>query len=382
EFSHYVMSEIPFLFFSFLGIYLFEKYKDEPLRGYRLYIAIAAVAFAYYVRSTGIALVGAAVFYYILKMEWKRLLAVGGSFFALLFPWYLRNANLEGGSSYLNQLILVNPYRPEMGTLGFDTLIGRLAHNFKVYFLGEIPHCIMPLNVRPTMLGPGEVLPLFLSVILLLIFIAGFIWAFINRQYFLTVYGTFYLIIVMLWPEVWSGNRFILPITPLFVYFSAYLFYKLRDVLREKIPLIFREGLVYILALFLLIISVKNIYAYGETVKNYPPVWANYFKAAEWARDNLPEDAVFADRKGGLFGTVSKRTCGGFHATADKKALIESLYRHKVDYVVLPSIPYADIPRYLLPAVNEYIHKFKQVYFIDNPPTYILKFDRTKDLTE
>ncbi len=223
EFSHYVMSEIPFLCFSFLGIYLFEKYKDEPLLGYKLYMAIIAITFAYYVRSIGIALVGGAVCYYIFKLEWKRLLAVGGSFFVLLLPQFLR------GSSYIDQLILINPYRPEMGTLDFNSLVIRIAYNFKVYFLQEIPHCIMPLNIRPTMFGPGEVLPLFLSVILVSIFIAGFIWAVINKQYFLTSYVAFYLIIVMLWYEGWSGNRFILPLTPLFVYFSGYLFYKLKE---------------------------------------------------------------------------------------------------------------------------------------------------------
>lgn len=155
-------------------------------------------------------------------------------------------------------------------------------------------------------------------------------------------------------------------------------------MLREKIPLIFREGLVYILALFLPIISVKNIYAYGETVKNYPPAWANYFKAAEWARDNLPEDCIISDRKGGLFGTVSRRKCVGFLTSRDKKAVIESLYKQKVDYVVVPlGIGYTSSIVYsLIPAVNEYKDKFKQVFFLDNPPTYILQFDKSKELTE
>lgn len=67
EFSHYVMSEIPYLFFSFLGIYLFEKWKDKSFKCWQIYAMIIAVAGVYYVRSIGITLIGAVIFYYVLR---------------------------------------------------------------------------------------------------------------------------------------------------------------------------------------------------------------------------------------------------------------------------------------------------------------------------
>ncbi len=135
------------------------------------------------------------------------------------------------------------------------------------------------------------------------------------------------------------------------------------------------KSFIYILALFLLIISIKNIYDSKQALENYPPAWANYFKAAEWARDNLPEDAIIADRKGGLFGTVSRRKCVGFIATADSKALIRGLIHQKVQYVVVSYIPYGDIGRYLVPAINKYGQYFRVVYYNDiYPPTCILLF--------
>ena len=117
-------------------------------------------------------------------------------------------------------------------------------------------------------------------------------------------------------------------------------------------------------------------------MENYPPEWANYFEAAEWAGDNTPKDCIIVDRKGGLFGTVSLRRCIGFPLTYDKEAIIESFYSNKVDYVVVSTIPYGSIGSYLVPAVKEYIDRFKPVFSIDNPPTYIFQFDKSGKIPE
>ena len=382
EFSHYVMSEIPFLFFSFLGIYLFEIFKDKSLKSWQIYIAILAVAGAYYLRSIGITLIGAAICYYFLKKEWKKGLAVSGLFFVLWIPWYIRGKTISAGGSYFNQFLYKNPYQPDLGYIDFTAFINRLTLNLKTYFLGEIPYGIMPYHFRTSMVNQGVFLPWILGIILTGIFIAGLIWAFLNRQYLLSVYGIFYLAVVMIWPEVWRGARFIIPIIPIFVFFSAYFLYKLYKIFHNKLNIYLNYGIILSLALFLPLITFKNIYSYRDLMENYPPEWANYFEAAEWARDNTQKDCIIADRKGGLFGTVSLRKCIGFPLTYDKEAIIESFYSNKVDYVVISSIPYGSIGSYLVPAVKEYIDRFKPVFSIDNPPTYIFKFDRSGKIPE
>ncbi len=381
EFSHYVMSEIPFLFFSFLGIYLFEIFKDKSLKSWQIYIAILGVAGVYYVRSIGIVLIGAAIFYYFLIKEWKKGLTISGIFFVLLIPWYIRGKTVSTSGSYFNQFLYKNPYQPDLGYIDFTSFINRLTLNLKTYFIDEIPYGIIPYHFRTSMVH-GAILPLFLGIILTGIFIAGLIWAFLNRQYLLSVYGIFYLAVVMIWPEVWRGARFIIPIIPIFVFFSAYFLYKLYKIFHNKLNIYLNYGIILSLALFLLLITFKNIYSYRGFMKDYPPEWANYFKAAEWARDNTPKDCIIVDRKSGLFGTVSLRRCIGFPLTYDKRTIIESFYNNKVDFVVVSSIPYPHIPMYLVPAVKEYIDRFEPVFSIDNPPTYIFQFDKSGEIPE
>jgi len=384
EFSHYVMSEIPFLFFSFLGIYLFEIFKDKSLKSWQIYIAILAVAGVYYVRSIGIALIGAAICYYFLKKEWKKGLIISGLFFILWIPWYIRGKTVSAGGSYFNQFLYRDPYRPELGYIDFTAFIERLVLNLKTYFFVEIPYGIIPYHFRTSMVN-GGILPLFLGIILAGIFMAGLIWAFLNRQYLLSVYGIFYLAVVMVWPEVWRGARFIIPIIPIFVFFTAYFLYKLYKISYNKVNKNLIYGLLVSVALLLLLITFKNIYSYRGLMKNYPPEWANYFKAAEWARDNTPKDCIIADRKAGLFGTVSLRRCTGFPSTTDRKVIIKYFYDSNVDFVVVPNprIGYSySIITCLVPAINEYRDRFSQVFFIDNPPTYIFQFDRTGKILE
>ena len=388
EFSHYVMSEVPFLFFSFMGIYLFDKYKDKPISSPLFYAAIIGVASAYYIRSIGVTLIGAAVFYYFLTMNWKKGFISGGCFFLLLLPWYIRGQMLGSKSSYFNQFLLKNPYRADLGTIGFSDFISRIVTNLKTYVWLEIPHGIIPIPFRTSMahndyfITQNSEFSSILAIITIGIFLAGLIWAFLNRHYFLSVYGIFYLFIVMIWPEVWRGARFIIPAMPLFVFFSVYFFYKLYEIFYDKLNIHLLRGILTSLALLLLLVSINNISHYRDVMENYPPAWANYFKAAEWARDNTPEESVFSDRKPGLFKTVSLRRCTGFAYTDDKKAVINQLYDENVDYVVIPRTGWGQIHSYLIPAVNEYIDRFQPVFFINNPPTHIFKLDRTKGKIE
>jgi hypothetical protein len=382
EHSHYVMSDVPFLCFSFIAIYLFIKYKDMPLNSWQFYGAIIAVVWVYYIRSNGFVLIGAVWLSYFLKKNWKKGLVTSGCFFVLMFPWILRGMLLSKGlkgSGYLDMVLYKDTYHPELGRLDFPSLLGRIFSNLKLYLLVELPNGVLPYYFN-TGLVKGLILPYFIGIILFGIFLAGLIWAFKNRQYVLSLYVIFFLGVLILWPAYGRGERHFLPILPLSIYFGAYFFYKLYKVLLNKINVKLIYGILWVMAFLLLFLSLKNIKTFADIGRNYPPEWVNYFKAAEWARDNTPENSIIIDRKSELFKTVSKRVCVGFLSTPDSKALIEHLYKVKADYVVVSSIPFGSIEAYLVPAVNKYIEKFKVVFFIDNPRTFIFKFDRTGEM--
>ncbi len=72
----------------------------------------------------------------------------------------------------------------------------------------------------------------------------------------------------------------------------------------------------------------------------------------------------------------------GFAYSSDRKEVINYLVDKDVDFVVIPSTGWGQIYNYLIPAVQEYIDRFEQAYFLDNPPTYILKFDKVRGKIE
>lgn len=131
------------------------------------------------------------------------------------------------------------------------------------------------------------------------------------------------------------------------------------------------------ITLFYLVISVRNISNYRDLMENYPPEWGNYFTAAEWVRDNTPKDCIVVDRKPRLFRTVSLRKCRyiDFPYIPDSEVIMEFFYSNKIDYVIIPSIRYKSIGTCIVPTVNKYIDKFKLVFYIDKPPTYIFQFN-------
>ena len=117
HYAHQVMSEVPYLTFSLLALWLVERgVGREGLKGnWWLVGGFACTIWAYYIRTVGIALVAAVVVYLLRRRDFRRCLLFGGAAFVCWLPWTLRNQAVGGGSVYIKQLFMVNPYHPERG---------------------------------------------------------------------------------------------------------------------------------------------------------------------------------------------------------------------------------------------------------------------------
>ncbi len=384
ELSHQVMSDIPYLFFSLLAIYLFIRFKDEPLNSWQLYGAIIAAGAVYYVRGNGFVLIGAVILYYVIKKDWKRGLVVTGCFIVLMLPGILRGmmiAKATGSTGYLGMVLFKNVYHPEWGYLDIPGFFDRIMSNLEVYLLIEVSNGVLPYYFNTAVIK-GAILSYYYGIIIVGISLSGLVWAIKDRQYILSFYAIFFLVVLLIWPAFGRGERHIMPIIPIFIYFSAYFFYKLYKIALRKINIRLVYGFLWIVAFLLLLISLNNINTFGKRMKDYTPEWKNYFLAAEWARDNTPKESIFADRKGGLFNIVSLRECTGFAFSSDRKEVVNSLYDNNADFVVVPSIGYGQISGYLVPAIQEYMDRFKTVFYLDNPQTFIFQVDKSKGKIE
>ena len=361
DYSHQVMSEIPFLLFSLIALLLIHRAQESSTLS-TLALAIIAIIAAYYIRSAGIILIGTGILYFALHKKWKEagLIAIGSLLLAL--PYQIRNAAL-GGTPYIKQLLSINPYRPEEGTLTFTTLIERILANLELYGLQIIPHIFLP-----SFIDANYFVGLFFSCLILYAIIAGIV-----KRNLLIVYLTCYLILYILWPDMWSDTRFLVPVIPI-------LFYAILTNLDELLHLLARAlkktasrtGV----ALFFLFLLGSNIYETNNLARytgQLPSEWANYFAAAEWIKDNTEPDVKIACRKPYLMNAITSRKATGYAWKAPDE-VIADFEEKNIEIVVIDQIGFRSTPEFLVPAVQAYENRFKVLHVIHNPHTYVLTF--------
>ena len=366
RYSSQVMSEVPFLPYSILGLLCLLR-AAERRTAVNLITAVLAVMAAYYIRQIGIALIVAGIVFFLCRRRIRDAAIFGGGCVLLAFPWHLRTV-LLGGESYLRTwLLLADPYRSQAGSLTFGGLMERVVQNLQVYFWKVIPQSIFPSWFAGSEPYVGTVVSLFV-----LIYLARHAF----RGELIALYLTLYLGACMLWPSVWSSIRLTLPLTPFFVLAGLTTLYQAWGWVTHRKHLFLRAiGP----ALAVLLVLASNVQAIDRSLARpdrYPPDWNNYFKAAEWIEDNTPADAVICCRKGYMMWLLSQRKAIGYLHTQDTEALIKAIEDDGATHVVVDRFTWTgSTARYLVPAVIAHSSRFEVIHVVPAPDTYVLRFD-------
>ena len=431
EYAHYVMSEVPFLFFQLGAVAACDRLSDRssdlaaarPAGRGTVWLALW-IAAAFYTRTAGVALAGGVLLWLLLSRRPRQALVLTGLLAIAAVPWILHAVTTTGGSPYIRQLLQVNPYYPELGTLSAVGFLQRLGENARIYFLEMVPVTVMPALYGSTYSPPAMQklhYPLWIAVPLLIPFAAG-LWRGlpgrglvrgrsghgfvpgsrgqgpvggprgrdpVRRQrgddpvreaagvpgsestadpMVCVVLAS--LLLLCLWPAIWAGSRFLVPITPLLLlaWWSGWR-------LPEEIGLRGRWDRVRtVLLVLLLFLGVRNLVFYTQETRDYPPEWENYFSSLAWIRENTPKEAVIIDRKPGFVEFAAERKAQTFPRETDPSRMIESFRRSGATHVVLAAIPYDDIGRYLRPAIEKRHSSFRLVHQTSAPFTYVFEF--------
>ena len=380
EFSSIMMSELLYLFLSLLAIFglIRSDWKRPWFKDGWFWGLVVLMVSLFYIRTAGIALVLAALLWFFLQKKKKHSLALLVSFIALIIPWQIRSARL-GGSSYLKQLLLINPYAPQEGELGFGTLLERIGDNFLRYLGREVPSSMFNFLRVEDYDQPVEVWYWLAGVVIA----AGVIYGLVNLSRKYRVLFLCYLVlsfgVLMVWPPVWEGVRFILPLLPILLL----LFLNGLSAVLNKLTIRFQPKPKPVLAAISVAVLVTlGMVGYTQSLDflyqraKLPDarVLVNYYGLAEWARENVPDSSLICTRKGELFYLKAERPTVRYLFTKDRQAQIDFLREKNVDYVVATYIGFSSTNDYLIPAIKLNPLKFEIVYELKEPNAYLMKF--------
>lgn len=368
-YSSIMMSEVPYLFFSLLTFWFFIHIRKQfTWKDKYIYFSLAALVITYYIRALGLALLIGILLHLLINKQWKLMIFFVVGLIAFAAPWSIRSASL-GGSSYMNQLKMINPYQPSLGQADLSDFITRIGENIERYITKEIPSAFYPA-IDAAYQEPAGAVSWFFGLLLVILGLVGFwlikTWRYLLLGYLLATFG-----ILMLWPQVWIGVRFIVPVIPLFYLgvgsVLAYLFYdKLKQPENDWKP--------YLLIIFILPLFRPIQQLHQDSYAPYHPAWNSYFTAAEWIRKNTSEGSVVSTGKPSLFYLYADRPTMRYQFTENEDELLKNLSENNVDYVIIDQV-YGNTLRYLLPVVQNHRNKFELVHQVKNPDTFILKYN-------
>jgi len=376
-FSTIMMSELPFIFFSMLSLYMLMSINyDKPFfKDKYFYLLIIFATYSTLIRSQGIALIPAVIICFLFAKKWKHCLGFIGGFIICSIPWTIRNSIAGiGGNRYMQQILVANHLRPDEGTVTMEEFIKRGFDTVGMLISKAVPNVVMPYkeidySVAATF---GDWM---YGIILLSIIGIGF-WQFKQYKWFLFAYILAVGAILFTWSAP-SGARYITTLLPflemgvvigLFTIIS-WIFVKMKWKMKFS-------PLILLVLCFFSFPQVKE----RRLISQYPfpPNMKNYIAIAEQMKREGLKDKVVSSRKPSLFYVFSNTHVCGYLYTADRKALIEGLVNDRADYVVLEQLGYSSTGLYLYPAIQNNPELFELISHIPNPDTYLLRFDREK----
>jgi len=366
DYSHQVMSEIPYLLFSILGLLAIARSWPEsgiPSISAWSVVGFAVIMWAYHLRSFGLVLVWALVLLLVVHKHWRQAAITAVAALAVALPWILRNRSVSGGGFYVKQMFQLNPYQPELGYMDVTGFITRLGSHLVSNLSQRLPAAF----VRGLEDDPA------LTRLVALVLLAAGIYAVVDcvrrRQLLLpVVYTVLSLALVFAWP--WVDERFLLPLIPLFVLFVLYTGRSLLAWAPRTTGRV-AAALMLLLALGANASGMAQLRERGKA--EYEPRWHNYFKAGQWLRSHGEPGQIVACRKPFWMHVVSGLPTIVYPFKPPSE-VIDIMQKREVGYVVVDQIGFSSTPRFLIPAIRENNERFRGLWHAPGPDTYVLAF--------
>jgi hypothetical protein len=307
-YTHWVLSDMTYVAVTLLALAAYQRAgRDAGDRPWGWWLGASLIALlSFYVRTAGVALLGAAGLVALLERKWRRVGVLAAIVLFGVGPWFWwtsRRPPETGG--YFEQVSIENRLDPTSEKLEPENYVERVKFNLDHYVQKDFPQMFWPLRRLPVE-GRGLLPPPAVRVFSLLI--GGILLAFgivaALRSRGVTVwdvYGLATLGILAVW--AWTGDRFFLTLAPvLYLYILIGADQVSRLLARSARP---AQIAVALLAAVMTIGALREIpsqwrftraWLAGDWLAGYDPFWQDYFQVADWIGHEAP-DAVIVGRK-------------------------------------------------------------------------------------
>jgi hypothetical protein len=336
--SHWILSDPPFIAFTLLALWAFDRARSAaatPRAGRAaLIVGAAAALLAYFTRSAGLPLLLAAGAWLAWRRRWRALALSVAAAGVPILSWWVR-ARGVGEATYMGEFWLVDPYDPSLGRVGPLGLVGRVGANGVGYLTRHLPGGIV---------GAQGMWVAGVGILLVALALAG--WARrLNRdvgvaELFLPLYAG----LILVWPEVWSGDRFALPL-------FALLFFYAGEALVAAASRAGRGAVVGAALAGTLVLAAPALGAWSRSVATARicasavrvagpfGCWGagvnEFVRIALWSRTALPEGSAVLSRKPRIFYVMSGVPSRTFPFSLETEALLAEARETGARYVVL-----------------------------------------------
>ncbi len=341
QFKDEVLSDIPFLLFTYLAILWMRRYHTAHEAGKaRLIDAVLAGVFvcaAYGTRSLGLVLVPCVIAHDLLRYrKITRLSAVVTIMFA---------------AALLSQSLLLRSESSYIATMGFsiEAILYRLI-------LDTRPISVLWDNGYAGQ--PGEMLASLLAMVMVILGMVGYVTRLRKKITLLELFAPMYLLPLMLAPAVY-GTRYIMPLIPLNIF---YVFVAITE------PAVMRDNKLVKPVFITLIVAIMATYAARYTTLDYGPIREGVAKDTsvelfDFIEANTDPNDVIVFRKPRVLSLYTDRPASVYHIVSPLN--YDHLWNYIVDIeakYIISGQPFLEDRGWLNPFIREYGRDVDEIF--------------------
>ncbi len=368
--SQCILSDIFYSLLSILTLIFISEYinKKEVINKEGIF-SVLGLILCYFARYIGLTLFLATLFGLLfqnnLSRKFRKIVFVSLCFFCPFLVWQatIRILNPHALSTYSKQFLLIDPYKPYLGTLLEHPrfIFIRLIEGVNYYYrmIGKI---LFLWFARKGVFF--EELFSFVSLVLILLGLWKITLA--KKTYLFFWYFFIYFSLIVFWPYR-EGVRFLLPILP-FLYF--YFVAGIGEVFK-KFPKV-----IYLVLIFLFFLNLTFSFSQKKISYKYLPNSLKHFLSAHyWINKHLPKIGIIVSRKPTLTYILTSHKSIIYPFSLDPDKIWQELEREEARYIIIDEFS-RESYYYLLPFIYKYRDKLKLLYKQGNTGIFEVKKGR------